>query len=182
MNKDCTKCNINKPLEDFPPDKRVSDGRQACCRECRRKDQEARYKDDPEHQKKINAKSRRKHRKIRNERQKEYYQENREARLEYLRQWRATDRGREIQLSHNRKRRARKLEINENFTPKDVETALARASYKCENCGISNDEHIKLHGQRLHMDHTKPLILGNPLTLDNCTVLCRSCNSSKPKK
>lgn len=34
MSRVCTKCNKDKPLSEFPPDKRASDGCQARCRSC----------------------------------------------------------------------------------------------------------------------------------------------------
>jgi len=71
------------------------------------------------------------------------------------------------------KRRARLLEVEENFLRTDAEYIAFLFNYSCFNCGGS---------EVLCYDHTYPLSLGYALTRTNCTLLCRSCNSSKGSK
>ena len=72
-----------------------------------------------------------------------------------------------------RRRRAKKLEVNENFTY--VQEQLTRQAFKnkCFNCKST---------KKLCIDHHRPLSKGYPLTLNNAVLLCRSCNSSKGAK
>jgi hypothetical protein len=46
--KACSRCNVEKPLEDFYPDKSKKDGRHGTCKECQKADRKARYEADPE--------------------------------------------------------------------------------------------------------------------------------------
>lgn len=43
--KTCPHCKIHKPLSDFGPDKRASDGKQSCCRKCSTSRRNARRKE-----------------------------------------------------------------------------------------------------------------------------------------
>ena len=72
-----------------------------------------------------------------------------------------------------RKRRAAKLLVKENYTYEDKKITLNAFNHKCENCGKKN---------KLSIDHHRPLSKGNPLTLSNAVPLCHSCNSSKGNK
>ena len=86
---------------------------------------------------------------------------------------------REKDNEHGRKRRARKKGVNEKFTAEDAIFCLERADWKCEQCGMTNDDHLIRYGHRLHLDHIKPLREGYALTRENCQVLCQHCNCSK---
>jgi len=111
--------------------------------------------------------------------QRQYREQNREAINEGIRQWGQTPEGMACKREHSRKRRARKAAVNESFSAADERLVFERAGYKCESCGISNEDHLAQFGQRLHLDHILPLSKGHALTPDNCQVLCRSCNSKK---
>ena len=69
-----------------------------------------------------------------------------------------------------RKRRAKKKNVKENYTPEDRQITLNVFNYECFNCGKKDN---------LSIDHHNCLNDGNPLTIDNAVVLCASCNSSK---
>ena len=86
---------------------------------------------------------------------------------------------RAVRRKSERKRRALKAAVDENFTAADERFVFERAGHKCESCGISNEDHLAQFGQRLHLDHILPLSKGHALTRDNCQVLCRSCNTKK---
>ena len=72
-----------------------------------------------------------------------------------------------------RKRRAMKVNLNENYTKEDEAYTMDLFDNMCYNCDSTDN---------LHIDHHKPLSRGNPLTRDNAVVLCGSCNSSKGTK
>jgi 5-methylcytosine-specific restriction endonuclease McrA len=72
-----------------------------------------------------------------------------------------------------RRRRAKKLEVNEQYSEEDNVITNKEFNYKCYNCKSNED---------LTIDHHYPLSKGYPLTLTNAVVLCRSCNSSKGNK
>lgn len=55
-------------------------------------------------------------------------------------------------------------------------------SYKCAYCGVTEKEHIKREGQKLHREHFIPLSYKGELTHNNIIPSCRSCNSSKGNK
>jgi hypothetical protein len=60
--------------------------------------------------------------------------------------------------------------------------ALARQKFRCGSCGTiiwapgrtGQTEHEFGEGAEGH--HVVPHILGGPITIDNCIVLCRSCH------
>jgi len=101
---------------------------------------------------------------------------------DYLREYYQTDRGKEVARQAWRKRRALKAKVRECFTAADERYVFMRDGYKCRKCGMTNAEHKEKWGQRLHIDHIKPLSKGHALTRFNAQLLCRSCNSSKGNK
>jgi hypothetical protein len=63
----------------------------------------------------------------------------------------------------------------------DVEVkALVRQrdSYRCRDCGMTNEQHEQEHGRALDVHR---LIPGSAYRLESCVALCRSCHSQKPK-
>jgi len=69
-----------------------------------------------------------------------------------------------------RKRRALKAKLKENYTIKCETITYKAFNNRCFNCKLYSN---------LCIDHHRPLSKGNPLTLNNAVVLCKSCNSSK---
>lgn len=74
----------------------------------------------------------------------------------------------ELYLFYNRKRRASKKKVNENFTTQEINITKKIFNNKCFNCGSYNDFRI---------DHHMPLSKGYALTLLNAVLLCTSCNN-----
>lgn len=62
------------------------------------------------------------------------------------------------------------------------EQFLRNIFQQCVVCGITEQEHVERYGQRLHIDHIKPLSEGNGLSVENATILCNSCNTKKHAK
>jgi 5-methylcytosine-specific restriction endonuclease McrA len=74
---------------------------------------------------------------------------------------------------YSRKRRAIKIQINENYTHEHEKITCSAFGNKCVNCGKKTG---------LAIDHHRPISKGNPLTLSNAVLLCSHCNSSKGNK
>jgi len=106
----------------------------------------------------------------RQQKAKEYHQEHGDEIRERANQWRIDNP--EKRAESQRKRRAKKHSVNENFTKEDVLYTKELFNHKCANCGSN---------ERLCIDHHMPLDLGYPLTRQNAVLLCVSCNSSKKK-
>ena len=54
------------------------------------------------------------------------------------------------------------------------------AGFKCEHCGMSEDDHMKMYGCTLHVNHKVPYhqhASGNPNKPSNLEALCRSCHT-----
>jgi hypothetical protein len=70
----------------------------------------------------------------------------------------------------NKRRRERVLAVSEKYTLKDRKITLSVFGDRCFRCGCVD---------RIHIDHFRPLIKGNALSITNAIPLCHSCNSSK---
>ena len=84
---------------------------------------------------------------------------------------------RQTRLALNRKKRAKRKQLQESYDRLDAQITMREFSNQCFNCKSN---------KALHIDHHYPFCGGNKLTLYNAVVLCRSCNSRKgyknPKK
>ena len=182
----CSKCGRILPLDSFSKHRGKSDGKQARCKECEaqhrkdnaeyykqwRKDNKERIREYGKQWRKDNVEYSRQYRKDNKERIREYGKE-------YYKQYLQSPHGREIANASTARYRAKKKEVNETWDADDIKFCLKRADYKCEACGMTNEEHKERWNERLHMDHIKPLSEGHALTRDNCQVLCKTCNASK---
>src|SRR5947209_7791211 len=54
-----------------------------------------------------------------------------------------------------------------------------RDGYRCTECGITNDDHLRTHGCSLHVHRLNP---GTAYTINGCVSLCYSCHGPKPRK
>lgn len=199
--KKCTKCGIEKELECFSKRKDAKDGYRGHCKECRRLFKQQFYQDNKEqitvrdkqyrqdNKEQISFK-RRQYRLANPEKftmkNKRYYLKNKERINIHNKQYKLdnkekiADRNKQYYINNpdkvrtsRRKRRALKLNVSENYTRTDEQLTRESFENQCCNCGSTNN---------LQIDHFEPLSKGNPLTLLNACVLCRSCNSSKSNK
>ena len=67
------------------------------------------------------------------------------------------------------------MRINETAVKADVRE---RDGYKCRQCGMSNEEHLKEFGRILDVHR---LIPGSEYVADWCVTLCRPCHNEMPK-
>lgn len=110
-----------------------------------------------------------------NEYQKKYREENKDKIKANRLSWaknnadakRASDRACE------RRRRAAKLKLNEQYSEADEQITRKIFSNRCFRCNSATDVHI---------DHHYPLSKGFALSIDNAVLLCKTCNSTKNAK
>lgn len=57
------------------------------------------------------------------------------------------------------------------------EQVRARDECRCTECGMSQDNHRKQFGTRLHVHRIIP---GTQYTMENCVTLCQPCHGPKP--
>ena len=171
--KRCNGCNKNKSVNEFNTRKLKSGkiGYRFLCIPCERK-----YKNNwaDKHKDELTDRAREK-RKEDPERfaktKKKYNDSHKEVSSAQGVRWRKNnpDKNRE----KSRRYRAQKSSVEENFTKKDEKFIKELFKNKCFNCGSKN---------KLQIDHHYPLSKGNPLTIFNAVLLCKSCNCSKGNK
>lgn len=158
--KTCKDCGVEKPLSEFYKHPGMKDGRLNSCKVCKVAASRSQSRREGYH--------------------KEYYQANKhnwagygsvEKKRASSRAWKKNNPDKVAE--GNRKRRAMKLMVNENFTSADERTVRQLFSNKCLCCGAT---------ENLAIDHMYPLSKGHALELDNAVLLCGSCNSSKRDK
>lgn len=74
-----------------------------------------------------------------------------------------------------RRRKARKLAVNENFTPEQDSFVRTYWGNECAVCARTQQSEEKA----LAIDHWYPLSKGHALTMGNAVLMCRSCNGHK---
>lgn len=165
MSKTCNKCGIDKPLEDFPKDKRNRDGRNGQCNRCRNekiKQWQGRNRDrtraasnrwkerNPDWVKNYSA---------------QYYADNKEEMRAKFKAYMTPERNSYyMRLRRDRKRGAEGICT---FTQ-----LQARIDYYAGLCWICGDPMQAI-------DHVKPLAKGGTEWPSNLRPICTSCNSKK---
>lgn len=79
----------------------------------------------------------------------------------------------EKEWARQQRRRARKLGLEEHFTPEEWAVVLERYGGACLACGRKPPEVV------ITVDHVIPLARGGTDTVENLQPLCVSCNSRK---
>ena len=165
--KTCTKCGIEKSLNDFCNHKKRKDGKNGWCRSCCNK-----YGQD--HKESISA-----YKKKWNQNNKEaiethnkkYHQDHKKSISANVKQWRQENP--EKHNACNQRRRARKKNAPGHFTGEELKELKAKYA-KCLCCGAAT--------KPLSADHIVPLIKGGSNFISNIQPLCQSCNCSKHDK
>lgn len=153
--KKCCKCKKNKNISEFDF-RNDSNKYREDCKKCRKKRINSHYKKNKKEINEKHKKYNKKHKKDKKEYDKARYLKNKDKRKEY-----------------NRRRRAKKEKVGEYFSIEDERFIRNLFNNECFCCKSKNN---------LAIDHIYPLSKGNPLTLKNACVLCKSCNSSKAAK
>ena len=102
------------------------------------------------------------------------YQENREDRLAYSKQWQKDNPNKCRVINQNR--RIKRRELGGKVTLEELDALMEAQDYKCANC---KDE---LTDENKHMDHIMPVILKGTGDIGNIQWLCDYCNLSKNDK
>ena len=155
MTKICSKCKIEKEVNEFSKDRQKNDGLRYYCKKCDKKY----YQENKEHIKE--------YQKVWNEENKEHIKEN----PEYYKKWCKDNKDK--CKERKRKYRARKINADGNFTEKEFNKTLIFYHYRCCACGID------LTKTDFHRDHIQPLSKGGSDYIKNIQPLCVSCNCSK---
>lgn len=201
MTKKCSRCNTDKPVEEFSKASANRDGLHRWCRGCCKdywRENKVRYKkvqakwyeENKDSQREYAAKHRAEKANYYREYNKKYRKENAASRREYNRKWREENKER-YQASKKRWREGNREVINEYTAARkalriSAQTEELPRGYreklfdfygrKCMNpdCMFDLDE-----WNVLTEDHVMPLSKGGHHALYNMQVLCRRCNSRK---
>lgn len=152
--KDCLFDGDSQSLDNFSKDKYRKDGLYPQCKTCNKMYQES----HKEQEKKIHHK---------------YYEKNKEKIITRAKLW-AKNHPEQRAINSRikeRRRRALKVGLNENYTLEDEQITIKVFGNRCFNCNKKP--------KKITIDHHIALTRGKPLTVDNAVPLCRSCNTSK---
>lgn len=142
LTKFCTGCKEHKPVSEFQRTTQSRDGLKWRCSACHSQQNRTIY-----------------NRNVKREREKRrLYRENNQERV------------RQYAVDGERRRRARKMNVESTLTRTQWERILRRYGYRCLACGSS---------ENLTIDHVVPISKGGEDTERNVQPLCGSCNSSK---
>jgi 5-methylcytosine-specific restriction endonuclease McrA len=191
----CPRCSQHKSIAFFSRNKRRSDGLASWCKLCS-SEYGKQYQKENRAKLTVKAKARRE---ADPEGQHEYwaayYQKNREKILVRSQQWvrdnpeRRRDHSRnsarklqrerpEIHRATERRRRARKAAVAEQFTARMAAFVRLFWDDTCALCGRLHNEEERAYP----IDHWLPLSGGHALSMDNAVLLCDHCNASKSKR
>ncbi len=173
--KRCSKCKIEKELEEFYNDKVKKDGKYPQCKECVK-----------EYRKKHKEKIKIHDKKFREENKEKltiYAKQYREKNTEKIKKYYKTEKGKIASSNARHKRRFLKLKTMDGSIPtnmtcpltKELQSLLTKQDNKCYLCNtdISNAKHL---------DHWIPLSKGGRHSIDNVIWLCPTCNLQKSAK
>jgi len=188
LRKTCTQCKVSKPIDDFPPDRRNPDGKQAKCHVCRAANQRDYARRHPDKKREGDKRYRQENPEKILQNKRAYAERNREHLNQLSAEWRKANRERRNANVRNyrarnpesyrvtkERHRARKENADGHCTKAEWEGILRRYAPdgRCPACG----EHRKLT-----MDHIVPLSLGGSNAPDNLQPLCNRCNATKGKR
>lgn len=200
--KKCTKCGIEKTIDEFYKDKKSKDGRKTDCKKCRLISVKKWVKDNPDKAKKNKSNWYQKNRERLRKEDAMHYKENAEKIKENVRIWsennkerknRTTDRWHKMhpergRASRNkweklnpdkiaitkRNRYLREINSGDIWTPEQETELINDYCNRCAYCGKYLDHPT--------IDHVIPLFSGGNNSMENIVPACTSCNSSKGKK
>lgn len=182
--KQCSKCKIEKPLDQFSKDSSRKDGKQLHCKECNRIAGEKYRSENPEKRRAMCAswdarnKDRKKEHKRRYisrhpEKIAEQWARYRENNLERLKKYQQENQ--ESRRANEATRRARKVKAGGTHSGDDIKELLRLQRGKCACC---RDDIRK----KSHADHIVPLARGGSNDRSNIQLLCPTCNRKKHAK
>lgn len=147
------------------------DGLHSYCKECSKK---AAYDSFLKNKELSNARNREwytKNREVVLEKKLTYNQENKIRMQKVQKKWRQENK--EKISEYNQYRRMNKAH---DITDKEKKLCKDYFSNSCAYCGLSEEEHYRIHNQQLHMDHVDP---NGANDLSNNIPACKVCNVKK---
>lgn len=188
--KSCTKCKINKSLNDFNTDKLRKDGYYPQCKQCVKI-----YKASHYQQNKIKLDAINKKWKVDNRERWlsfkkqwyslnckkwiEWYNNNKTHKMQYQLKYRMTDVGKANRKANHQKRRALKNNSTGKYTGAEILKLLVTQKSKCVYC---KSKLIVNSANSYHIDHINPLNKGGTNAISNIQLLCPKCNLQKHDK
>jgi len=192
MTKICTKCGLERDLEEFYNVKNYKNGKASACKLCYTKYSKKYYNLNIDVKKEYSKKYRKTHKEKRKKYDKEYHKIHKEERnkcskkyrkiykkkvKEYNKKYLQTEKGKLIKLVNNVKRRAQKIATEDNtINYETLNKLLQQQNNKCPYCGESFEKVVK------HLDHKIPYARGGTHTIKNVHYVCKYCNLSKNTK
>lgn len=185
----CTTCKEWKPFSQFHKYKRMSDGHEIYCKECRKGKHRKYY---PLTRKKvIETPIGKACTKCQEWKTAENYHKFsrmpdgleiycKACRKIMLSAYFKTEKGKENAYRFTSKRRSRLKGVK--FTAHFKKEVFKRDKYICQHCGIKVHNERRNTPDKAHADHKISLFDGGDTVLDNMQTLCRTCNLSKGKK
>lgn len=208
LTKVCTKCNIEKTIDDFYKDSCSRDGLESRCKKCQNERRRIYYENNKEKVETYAKQYRGDNRNILIDRRKLFYQKNRKTILikkkeydqenkerisdygkqywkdnkehiiAYNKRYRQTEAGKIAQCKSSSKRKA----LKRGVTVEDFNSQeiFKRDGYICQSCGCKTRPSFnRFHPKRPELDHIIPLSLGGEHSKRNTQCLCRHCNATK---
>lgn len=184
MQKVCCTCKTLKDLHFFSKNKSFKDGYAVRCKQCIREYNVANkehisqlrkknYLNNIDNCKKYSKKSHFLHREERLQKQKIYYQNNKEY-FKYKNKKYKEDNKDYILLKNNKRKNLIKLQ---NINQSEIDNLLINNNNQCFYCKI-----FVKRGINLHLDHKVPLSRGGNHHINNIVPACASCNLRKGTK
>jgi HNH endonuclease len=198
----CRDCGEEKPLSEFPKDRKALLGRSRLCKVCAaRKTRLWRqnnidYAKEQAANKRIDPIYREWHRQYvkdhynNNEdyykkKSNDWYYDNYEYARARQNSYGKTPEGRAVKNAAEARRRARKMESGGSFTVEEIENLLDLQRHRCANPACDCGKRGKPADLRLtgyHVDHRIPLIHRGSNDISNIQLLCPMCNMRKHTK
>ena len=180
MQKRCCTCNLTKNLQNFSKNKFYLDGYAIRCKQCvkeyaQKNKEHIKILRKQKYLKNIESckKSHLLHREERLQKQKIYYQNNKEYFKDKNKKYRENNK--DYILLKNNKRK--KLINSENISQTEINNLLNNNNNQCFYCKI-----FVKRGINLHLDHKVPLNRGGNHHINNLVPSCASCNLRKGTK
>lgn len=179
----CTKCQAEKPLDEFYRDSSKSDGHRYDCKKCYSLRKKQHYLENREKILSERQQYQAANRQSISEYKKLHYRKNREDKLAWQRQYRNDNReavrlaNAEWRRKNPEKKRAlesrrRAREVSAKITSFTAEQLALRWDYYGNRCYLCGDEATQ-------SDHVKPLAKGGAHALCNLRPICQPCNGRK---
>lgn len=176
--KECSKCGIEKPLQEFTKDRTKPDGYYSSCRECKKSQYQSWAKNKTDEDRQRLAASVRayfaRHPEKRAQMRQAWSEQNRE-RINARNRQKYHGGERERFLGYAHRRRARLRGAPGSYAPADIDRLFFMQRGRCAICR-------KALNKSFHRDHIVPITRGGANDAENIQLLCILCNSRKSDK